>query len=85
MRILVEAQNTDRSISAESYLAVQDLDNTFRLIEAAIEDQDGRMLDTLRGAKWWDPIREDPRFSEMLELLDSKESHTEQYVKAQNL
>ena len=35
---------------------------------------------TLPLAQWWDPIRDDPRFDEMLELLDSKVTHTEQYL-----
>jgi tetratricopeptide (TPR) repeat protein len=61
-RILADSQNAGRFISAEGYVAVQDLDNAFRVIEAAIKDQDGSVIDSLRSADWWDEIREDPRF-----------------------
>jgi len=84
-RILADSQNAGRFISAEGYVAVQDLDNAFRVIEAAIKDQDGSVIDSLRSADWWDEIREDPRFDALLELLISKETHTEQYLKDHNL
>jgi class 3 adenylate cyclase/TolB-like protein/Tfp pilus assembly protein PilF len=63
------------------YLALGDVDNTFKAMEAEIEDQDSRTLDSLRTAEFWDVIRDDPRFDDMLELLDSRETHTEQYLK----
>ncbi len=84
-RILADSQNAGRFISAEGYVAVQDLDNAFRVIEAAIKDQDGSVIDSLRSADWWDEIREDPRFDALLELLISKKTHTEQYLKDHNL
>ena len=31
--------------------------------------------------QWWDEIRDDPRFDDMLALLDSKVTHTEQFLK----
>jgi len=80
-RILADLQNENKFIPAKGYLALGDIDNTFKGIEAAIEDYSAGMIDSLRTAEWWDPIRDDPRFDEMLKLLDSKETHTEQYLK----
>ena len=62
---------------AVGYLALEDIDNTFLAIEAAIEDHDTLLIDSLRTAAWWDPIRDDPRFDDTLELLDSKVTPTQ--------
>ena len=43
------------------------------------------MSNSLIVAEWWDPIRGDPRFDETLELLDSKVTHTEQYLRDHNI
>ena len=50
-------------------------------MRAGIENRDGGLIFSLRLAAWWDPIRDDPRFNEMLALLDAKVTHTEQYLK----
>ena len=59
------------------YLALGNIDKTFTLIKAGIENHDLFLIDSLIVAEWWDPIRDDPRFDEMLALLDSKATHTE--------
>ena len=79
-RILADSQSADQYSVAVGYLALDDVDNTFKAIEAAIGDYSLRMIESLRTAEWWDEIRDDPRFDDMLELLDSKETHTEQYL-----
>ncbi|HIL99189.1 MAG: hypothetical protein ABGY96_00215 [bacterium] len=61
------------------------MDNTFREIEAGIENHDSILLITLLVSDLWDPIRGDPRFDEMLELMDSKVTHTEQYLQDYNI
>jgi len=63
------------------HLALGDIDNTFKSIQAGIEDHNQRLLDGLIVAEWWNPIRDDPRFHDMLELLDSKVTHTKQYLR----
>ena len=70
---------------ATGYLALGDIDNTFNLIQAGIEDHDPYLIESLLVAEWWNPIRDDPRFDEMLELLDSKVTHTEQYLRDHNI
>ncbi|MFP6805569.1 MAG: hypothetical protein VB957_00015 [Pseudomonadales bacterium] len=55
--------------------------NTFKSIRAGIENHDRLLVGALRVTPWLDPIRDDPRFDEMLELLDSKVTHTEQYLR----
>ncbi len=50
-------------------------------IKAGIDNQNSFLLDSLLVAKMWDPIRDDPRFGEMLDLLDSKVTHTKQYLR----
>jgi len=67
------------------YLALGDIDNTFKSIKAGIEDHNELLLESVMVAEWWDPIRDDPRFDEMLELLDSKVTHTEQYLRDHNI
>ena len=70
---------------ALGHLALGDGDSTFTSIEAGIENHDPFLIDSLVVAQWWDPIRDDPRFDEMLELLDSKVTHTEQYLHDHNI
>ena len=53
---------------------VEPIDNPFQIL-----------LPSLLLAAWWDPIRGDPRFDEMLELVDSKVTHTEQYLRDQDI
>ena len=65
---------------AMGYLALGDNDKTFKSIRAGIEDHNQLLIESLIVAEWWNPIRDDPRFSEMLTLLDSKVTHTEQYL-----
>jgi TolB-like protein len=66
---------------ALGYLALGDIDKTFTSIKAGIDDHDRFLIGSLIVAEWWDPIRDDPRFDEMLALLDSKVTHTEQYLR----
>ena len=70
---------------AMGHLALGDIDNTFKSIQAGIEDYDPYLLEGLLVAEWWNPIRDDPRFDEMLELLDSKVTHTERYLRDHNI
>jgi len=80
-RLLADSQDKHRQIPANGHLALGDIDNTFKTIRDAIEDQDELVLDGLRTAEAWDDIRDDPRFDDMLELLGSKETHTEKYLR----
>ncbi len=66
---------------AKGHLALGDVDNAFKAIEAGIEDHDAYLIESLLVAEWWNPIRSDSRFIEMIELLDSKVTHTEQYLR----
>ena len=70
----------DKFAIAMGSLALGEVDATFVAVENAIEDHDGRMVDSLRLAGWWSPIRDDPRYGRMVALLDSKERHTQQYL-----
>ena len=66
---------------AWGYLALGDIDKTFTSIKAGIEDHNHTLINGLIVAELWDPIRDDPRFDEMLALLDSRVTHTEQYLR----
>ncbi len=70
----------DSRATANGYLALGDTDNTFKEIQAAIEDRSILFIDSFPTAEWWNPIRDDPRFDDMLELLDSKVTHTQTYL-----
>ena len=80
-RILDDAGDdvADRHALALGYLALGDVDAAFEAIQAAIEEHDALLVESLRTAQWWDGIREDPRYRSVIDLLDSKETHTEQY------
>ena len=84
MRILadLQVQLANKFYLATGSLALGKIDNTFKVIEAAVENYNGLMIDSLRVAEWWEPIRDDPRFDDMLDLLDSKVTHTETYLKS---
>jgi hypothetical protein len=43
------------------------------------------IVSSIRAGHWWGPIRDDPGFDELLELLESKVTHTEQYLRDQNI
>jgi len=81
-RAMADSQSRDKRIPAEGYLALGDVGNAFKVIRARIENRDADLLDTLRTGRVWDEIRDDPRFSDMIALLDSMETHTEQYLNA---
>ena len=63
------------------HLVLGDKDSTFGAIEAGIENHTQLLLASLLLAEFWNPIRDDPRFVEMLELLGSKVTHTEDYLR----
>ncbi|MDA1073171.1 MAG: TIR domain-containing protein [Proteobacteria bacterium] len=65
---------------AMGHLALGNMDGTFRSIHDGIEDHNTRLLESLLVAEWWQPVRDDPRYAQMLELLESKVVHTEQYL-----
>jgi TolB-like protein/Flp pilus assembly protein TadD len=68
---------------SSGYLALGDLDNTFRALRAEVENHDFHTISHLRAGRWWDEIRGDPRFDAVLALLESHETHTEKYLRAQ--
>ena len=77
-RILDAARDdaADKHALALGYLALGDVDRAFEAIEAAIEDHDALLVESLRTAEWWTGIRDDPRYRDVIDLLDSKETHT---------
>ena len=72
---------TNHYYLAEGYVALNDTDNTFKSILAGIEERNQHLIESLIVAEWWGPIRDDPRFYDMLKLLDYKVTHTEQYLR----
>lgn len=69
---------------AWGHIALGDVDSTFASLRAAVDNQSTTILDGLLVAKLWDPIRDDPRFEQLLRELDSKVTHTEKYLLAQD-
>jgi tetratricopeptide (TPR) repeat protein len=67
---------------ALAFLQLEDFDEVFESIRLGILDHDELLVDSLRLSEFWDPLRSDPRFDEMLELLSSKETHTPAYLSA---
>lgn len=81
--ILTDSRYDLRSpcLLAMGHLTLGDIDECFRSINSGIEQHDLSLLDSLIVAEWWDPIRDDPRFDEMLARLDSKVTHTDRYLR----
>ena len=65
---------------AMSYLALEEVDRAFNAIESGIRNHDDLLFDSLRTGVFWNEIREDPRFEEMITLMHSEEIHTDQYL-----
>ena len=70
---------------AIGHLALGDIDATFKSVQEGIDNHRPSLIESLPVDQLWDPIRDDPRFGEMLALLDSKVTHTEQYLRDHNI
>ena len=66
---------------ALGYLALGEVNDAFRMLETAIREQDRSVIIGLKLAESWGPMRDDPRFDDMIELLDSKTTYTDKYYK----
>jgi TolB-like protein/DNA-binding winged helix-turn-helix (wHTH) protein len=62
---------------ARGHLALGNIDDAFRQLEAGIEEHAEMVVSTLRLGRQWDSLREDPRFDTLIELLASKETRTD--------
>ena len=60
--------------------ALGDLDAAFEALEVAVNEQDPLIYMSLRRAPWFEPLREDPRYDALVNLMESKEIHTSQYM-----
>jgi len=69
---------------ALGYEGLGDIDTVFELIHDGIQDHDPSILEVMRSDIWSDAVRQDPRFLDMLVLLESKEIHTPRYLQDQN-
>jgi TolB-like protein len=58
---------------ARAYMLTGDIDQTFRLLERGYEERDNDML-WLKVTPWFDPIRDDPRFQDLLRRMNFPES-----------
>ncbi len=83
-RLLAEAEMTanNRLHFARGYLALGEQQRVFDVIRAGIEDHDRTIVEVLLTAEYFDPLREDPRFIELVALLESKTTHTASYESA---
>ncbi|MEM7363369.1 MAG: TIR domain-containing protein [Pseudomonadota bacterium] len=59
------------------YVALGELDRAVDIIRDGIEDHDRTILDVIRIDPDWEPLRQQPGFLEMLDLLASKEIRTD--------
>lgn len=65
---------------ARAHLQQGDHERTFEALELAVRDHDTLTLNGLRLSSRWDPIRSDPRFAELMALVDSLSTYTDQFV-----
>ncbi|MFT6436202.1 MAG: TolB-like protein/DNA-binding winged helix-turn-helix (wHTH) protein [Candidatus Azotimanducaceae bacterium] len=71
----------NRRFFALGYESLGEIDTVFELIHDGIQDHDPSILFVMRLNFWSDQVLQDPRFLEMLDLLESKEKHTPQYLR----
>ncbi len=65
---------------ALAHAMLGDNDRAFDLIARGIHNHDFFLANTFRMGDMWEPLRNDPRFDEMLTLLSAEETHTAQYI-----
>lgn len=70
---------SDYGLLALAYLALGEVDNTLKFIELGIEERSSFLAVGLQRGTYWNEIRDDPRFDELLALMESKIIHTERY------
>jgi len=81
----LDSDAIDNFYLALGYVALRDRDKAFGSIRAGIVNHNRLLLASLIVAEWWDPLRDDPRFDELLAILDAKVTHTEQYLSDHNI
>ncbi len=62
---------------AQAYLALGDLEATFRAMEEGLRNHDEWLINSLRLAPVWNEIRNEVRYQKLLDLLDSMETRTD--------
>lgn len=67
---------------ATGYLSLGDHEGAIEAIDAAVEDHNGLMADSLKFDKFWDPLRCEPEFVRSLERLEQMETLTDAGEKA---
>ncbi len=78
----VTPQNRNRGDFVEVYLGLGEYPTAFAMMREAIEDRDGSVIDYMRTPGPYEAIVEDPRFRELLELLATLETPTEDFLTA---
>lgn len=82
-RSLAQVESTndvDLFFVAEGYFALGDLDRGFEFLERAVRSRSWYAAVNLRSRVMTDALGHDPRFEEMLRLLDSVETHTDKFL-----
>jgi TolB-like protein/DNA-binding winged helix-turn-helix (wHTH) protein/Tfp pilus assembly protein PilF len=65
---------------ALGYESLGDIDTVFDLIQDGIQEHDRSIIVLMRSTVWSDAVLSDPRYLEMMDLLESKETHTPRYL-----
>ena len=73
--------STNRRDFAQGYESLGEIDSVFRLIHDGILDHDRSIIDVMRINVWSDTVRQEPRYLDMLGMLESEETHTPRYVR----
>jgi tetratricopeptide (TPR) repeat protein len=80
-QILADAKDSEAQFAiAAGYLALGEIDRVFAALRAGIEERRGAVIDSVGRGELFDQIRGDPRFDELIRLLESKVTHTAQYL-----
>ncbi|MDA1299788.1 MAG: winged helix-turn-helix domain-containing protein [Proteobacteria bacterium] len=71
----------NRGHFALGYQALGEYERVFEFLAEGINDHDRSVIDIMRSDRWAEPVTSDPRFAELLALLESKETHSRRYLK----
>ena len=64
------------------WIAIGEKQRAIELLHEALEEHHALILTSLRFAAFWDPLREEPGFNDLLAELDRKITYTESFVAA---
>lgn len=80
-----EPTQTNRGYFALGYQALGEYSTSLDWLREGVLDRDRSVLDIMRSSIWSNEVVQDPRFGEIMSLLESLETHTREYSEIKDL